>query len=60
MARTKKKYANGKKRGGTPGIATDTRCPAGRNPRDYGRIMVTYHGGDLAYERWVKEGRKGY
>lgn len=60
MARQKKKYANGKSRGGTPGSATFTGNPEGRNPRDYGKVMVAFHGGDRAHEEWVKNGRRGY
>lgn len=60
MSRLKKKYSNGQSRGGTPGHATDTTCPEGRNPRDYGRVMIQFHGGDLALENYVKNGRKGY
>jgi len=60
MSRLKKKYSNGKSRGGTPGKATDTTCPEGRNQRDYHRQMVVFHGGDVALERWIAAGRKGY
>lgn len=58
--RTKKKYISGQKRGGTPGRATDTGCPAGRNPKDYYRQAVAFHGGDMAYQKWVEGGRRGY
>lgn len=58
--RRKTKYMNGRNRGGTPGSKTDTTCPPGRNPKDYHRVAVSFHGGDMAYERYVEGGRKGY
>jgi len=60
MAHTKKKYSNGQSRGGTPGQATNTSRKEGRNPKDYGRVAIGFHGGDVSYERWVAAGRKGY
>lgn len=60
MAHTRKKYSNGQSRGGTPGSATNTACKDGRNPKNYSKVMVAFHGGDVAYERWVAAGRKGY
>jgi hypothetical protein len=58
--RNKRKYMNGQPRGGTPGKATNTECPEGRTPKDYHRIAVAFHGGELAHEKWVKGGRRGY
>lgn len=60
MAHTRKKYSNGQSRGGTPGHATNTSKPEGRNPKDYYAIAKAFHGGDVAYERWIASGRKGY
>jgi hypothetical protein len=51
---------NGQSRGGTPGSATNTNCPDGRNKKDYHRVAVAFHGGELSYEKWVENGRKGY
>jgi len=55
MAHTKKKYQNGQ-----PRFSKELNAPAQRNPKDYYRVMVGFHGGDLALEAYVKEGRKGY
>lgn len=51
---------NGQPRGGTPGKATFTGTPAGRAPKDYHKQAVAFHGGEVAYEKWVAGGRKGY
>jgi len=58
--RTKDRYMNGQSRGGTPGVATDTSKPTGRHKKDYHRQEVAFHGGEMAYDKWVKNGRKGY
>lgn len=58
--RTKKKYANSQKRGGTPGKATDSGCPAGRHAKDYHRVAVAFHGGEMALDKWKNGGMKGY
>lgn len=55
MSRTKKKYSNGQSRGGS-GIPASTT----RTPKDYHRVAVQFHGGELAYEKFVKGGRRGY
>jgi hypothetical protein len=60
MSRIKKKYSNGQKRGGTSPNATDTGCPAGRSRKNYHYQAAAFHGGEMNYERWVSEGRKGY
>lgn len=56
--RTKKKYMNGRPRGGVPGRAVDSHRETGK--KDYHRMEVAFHGGEMAYEAWVKGGRKGY
>ncbi len=60
MSRTKWQYMNGQTRGGTPGRPTETSGTSGKSPKDYHKNAVAFHGGDLAYEAWVKAGRKGY
>jgi hypothetical protein len=61
MSRLRKKYTNGQKRGGTPGRPTSTTgAVLGRNPKDYHKQAIAFHGGDTAYENWVNGGRKGY
>jgi hypothetical protein len=58
--RSKTKYMNGQSRGGVKGKAVDSTCPAGRTPKNYHKQEVAFHGGETAYEAWVKAGRKGY
>ena len=58
--RSKERYICGQTRGGIPGKCCDTSQRDGRNKKDYYRQMVAFHGGDVAYENWVKGGRKGY
>lgn len=58
--RRNKRYMNGQKRGGTPGRPTVTEGTSGRSPKEYHKQAVAYHGGDLAFEAYVKAGRKGY
>lgn len=60
MSKLKKSYSNGRSRGGTPGKSTDTICPAGRQPKDYHRQEVAFHGSETNYNAWVEGGRKGY
>lgn len=55
MSRRKCTYANGQSRGGSGVVRSTTRAP-----KDYERIAIAFHGGDLAYEKYVKGGRKGY
>ena len=57
---TKKIYSNGQSRGGPPGVATVTLNPKGRNPRDYHRQMVNFHGGEQNLNAFTENGRKGY
>jgi hypothetical protein len=56
MSRTRKKYSNGQKRGGGP----SAKAKMSRNPKDYHRVAVAFHGGELAYQAWIDGGRKGY
>lgn len=60
MSRQKKIYSNGQSRGGIPGKAVDSGCRLGRNKKNYHAMETSFHGGELAYEKWVKNGRKGY
>lgn len=54
MARTKKRYANGQSRG--DGSQPMRRSPT---PRDYHRMAVAYHGGELALEKFMEGLKKG-
>lgn len=58
MSRMRKKYTNGQKRGGTPGTAVDSGLSGRR--KDYHRQAVMFHGGEMALDRWVENGRRGY
>lgn len=58
--RSKTKYICGQSRGGTPGKAVDSRCQPGRTPKNYHKQEVAFHGGEMAYEAYVKDGRRGY
>jgi hypothetical protein len=58
--RSKTRYICGQTRGGIKGKAVDSVCPPGRAPKDYHRQSVLFHGGEMAYEAYVKGGRKGY
>jgi hypothetical protein len=60
MSRRKCTYANGQSRGGTTGSSTNTEQRDGRAAKDYARVAIAFHGGDLAYEKYMKGGRKGY
>ena len=50
---------NGQSRGGVPGKAVDSHRDDGTK-KNYHRQEVAFHGGEMAYEAWVKGGRKGY
>ncbi len=57
MSRLRKKYSNGQSRG------TGSKAPArltGRTPKDYHRQEVAFHGGEMNYEKWIKNGRVTY
>lgn len=58
--RNKYTYICGQSRGGTPGKATDSGCKPGRTPKDYHKQEVIFHGGEMKYEAYVKDGRRGY
>lgn len=50
MARTKKLYMNGQKRGGER-----TEQVHSATPKDYRRQMVNFHGGEMALEKAMEK-----
>jgi hypothetical protein len=58
--RTRDRYICGQPRGGTPGTATSVGPRPGHNPKDYHKQEVVFHGGEMSYEAWAKNGKRGY
>lgn len=55
--RLKKKYPCGQPRGGVKGVCVDSQRDTKKN---YHQQEVAFHGGEMNFERWANEGKKGY
>jgi hypothetical protein len=56
MPYIKKKYKNGRSRNVGDGIPASST----RKPKDYLKVAVGFHGGEMAYNQYVENGRNGY
>ena len=54
----KKKYGCGQSR--KPSGEGSGAERSSRNPKDYHRQELSFHGSQMAYDKWVDGGRKGY